>query len=90
MRDHVGDDFFGVHVDHGRADRNADDRVFALLAGHLPAHAVLAALRPEHALMAKIDQRVQPFTGEQPHASAIATVHAVSGGRATLGRCRGR
>ena len=41
----VADDFVGGDVDHFGADRHVDGDVFAGLAVHLPAHAVLAALR---------------------------------------------
>lgn len=74
---HVADDFICLHVHHHGTDRHHDDAVFATLAISLPAHAVLAALRLERALMAEIDQRVDVFVGHDPDAAAVAAVTAI-------------
>ena len=60
----------GFHVHDNGADRHANGGIAACLAGHLPAHAVLAALGAKLALVAKIDQGVQAFVGDQPDAAA--------------------
>src|SRR6185312_5277044 len=73
----VADHFLGIDVDHGRTDRYPDDLVFAALAGHLAAHAVLATLGAEAALMTKVDQRVEAFVGYQPHVATIAAMATV-------------
>ncbi len=77
MLGQVADDFIGGHVDDHGADRHGDDHVFATLAIGLAAHAVLAALRLEDAVMAEVDQGVQVFVGADPHAAARTAVAAV-------------
>ena len=59
----VADDLVSGDVDDLGADGHADDDVLARLAVHLPAHAVLAALRAELALVAEVDQRVEVLVG---------------------------
>src|SRR5690606_35540871 len=73
----VADLLVGRGIDHHGADRHADDQVLALAAGHLPAHAVLAAACAEYALVAEIDQRVEPLVGQHPDAAAGTAVAAV-------------
>src|SRR6185437_12817542 len=77
MRGEVADQFVGIEVEHGRADRHADHRVLAAAAVHVAAHAILAALRLELTLVAEVDQRVQAFVRDQPHAAAFAAVATV-------------
>jgi hypothetical protein len=62
--------------DHG-ADRHADLDVLALLAVHLPTHAVFAALGAELALVAEVDQGVEVLVGHQPHRAAITAIAAI-------------
>jgi hypothetical protein len=73
----VADDLVGGDVHHLGADRHADHHVLAGLAVHLAAHAVLAALGAELALVAEVDQRVEVLVGHQPDAAAVAAVAAV-------------
>src|SRR5690606_38513876 len=73
----VADHLVGVEVAHHGAGGHGDDHVLAPLAVHLPAHAVLAALGPEHLLVAEIDQGVEVLVGHQPDAAAVATVAAI-------------
>lgn len=73
----VADDFIGLHVHHHGADRHHDDAVFAALAVGLTAHAILATLRLEGALMAEVDQRVDVLVGHDPHASATAAIATI-------------
>ena len=73
----VADDFVGGDVDDLGADRHPDDHVFAGLAVHLPAHAVLAALGAELALVPEVDQGVEVLVGFQSDAAAIAAVAAI-------------
>src|SRR5690606_15934867 len=73
----VADGLVGVDAgDHG-ADRHADHHVLATLAIHLPAHAILAALGAEDALVAEVDQGVEVLVGLQPYAAAGTAVAAV-------------
>jgi len=77
MRGQIADHFVGADVhDHG-ADRHGDDQVFPTLAIGLAAHAILAALRLEDAVMAEIDQGVEVLVGADPHAAAITAVATV-------------
>src|SRR5262249_30662892 len=76
VADQVADDFLGIDVDDGRADRNTNDGVLTLLAGHLPAHPVLAALGGERALVAKGAGGVQASGGDEPDTAAVAAVAA--------------
>lgn len=73
----VADHFVGLHIDHHGTDRHHDDAVFAALAVGLAAHAVLAALRLEGALMAEIDQRVDVLVGHDPDATARTAIAAI-------------
>ena len=73
----VADDLVGGDVDDLGADRHADGHVLAGLAVHLPAHAVLAALGAELALVAEVDQGVEVLVGLDPDAAAVAAVAAV-------------
>ena len=73
----VADDLVGFDVVHDGADRHRDGDVLSALAVHLPAHAVLAALRAELLLVAEVDQRVEVLVGLQPDVAAVATVAAV-------------
>ncbi len=73
----IADLLVGRRVDDDRADRHAHDEILAALAGHLPAHAVLAALGAEFPLVAEIDQRVDALVGDQPDAAAGTAVTAV-------------
>src|SRR5690606_26731206 len=73
----VADHLVGVDVDHHRAYRDGDDLVLAALAVHLAAHAVLAALGLELALVAEVDQGVEVLVGQQPDVAALAAVAAV-------------
>ncbi|KAG1364579.1 hypothetical protein G6F61_013821 [Rhizopus arrhizus] len=73
----VADDFIGGDVDDHGADRHGDGQVFTALAIGLAAHAVLAALRLEDAVMAEVDQGVQVFVGADVHAAARTAVAAV-------------
>ena len=73
----VADDLVGADVGDDRADRHGDDQVLPGLAIHLPAHAVLAALGAELALVAEVDQGVEVLVGLQPDAAAVAAVAAV-------------
>src|SRR6185437_7374636 len=77
MRGQVADQLVGIDIVHGRADRHADHGVLAAATVHVAAHAILAALRLELALVAEVDQRVQAFVRDQPHAAAFAAVTAV-------------
>lgn len=77
MRDQVADDLVGLDIDHHGADRHGDGQVLAGLAVHLPAHAVLAALRTERALVAEVDQGIEILVGDQPHTAAIAAVATI-------------
>src|SRR5690606_17411043 len=73
----VADDLVGLDIgDHG-ADRHDDDQLVAALAVHLPAHAVLAALRLEAALVTEVDQGVEVLVGLQPDTAAAAAVTTV-------------
>src|SRR5690606_17453112 len=73
----VADHFVGVDIDHHRADGNADANILAVAAGHLPAHAVLSALRAEATLMAEVDEGGEAFVSHQPDAAAVATIAAI-------------
>src|SRR5690606_17553501 len=73
----VTDDLVGLDVDHLGADRHPDHHVLAGLAEHLPAHAVLTALRGVVALVAEVDQGVEVLVGDQPDAAAVAAVATV-------------
>ena len=73
----VADDLVGLDVDDLGADGYADGDVLAGLAEGLAAHAVLAALGAELALVAEVDQRVEVLVRLQPHAAAIAAVAAI-------------
>src|SRR6185312_7926234 len=77
MRGQVADDLIGIDVDDSRADRHPDRGVLTAAAIHVAAHAVLATLCLELALVAEVDQRVQAFVGDQPHAATLAAVAAV-------------
>ena len=77
MAGEVADHLVGVDVDHDRADRDGNHPVLAALAVHLAAHAVLAALRLELALVAEVDQGVEVFVGLDPDVAAVAAVAAV-------------
>lgn len=77
MGSQVTDLLVGVDVDHHSADRHGNHLVLATLAVHLPAHAVLAALRLEAALMTEVNQGVQVFIGHQPDTAAIAAITTV-------------
>ena len=73
----VADEFFGGDIGDRGAHRHADQGVFASLAEHLPAPAVLATLRLEAALVAEVDQGVDVLIGNQPDAAAIAAVATI-------------
>src|SRR5690348_5086555 len=77
MRGQVADQLIGIQIDHRGADRHADVLVLAATAVHVAAHAVLAALRLEAALVTEIHQRVQAFVRDEPYAAAVATVATV-------------
>ena len=79
---HVADDLVGVDVDDHGTHRHDDGHVVAALAVFLLAHAALALLGLEAALVAEVDQGVEVLVGLQPDAAAIAAVAAV---RAALG-----
>ena len=77
MGDQVADHLIGADIDDGGAGRDADDQVIAALAVALLAHAVLAALGLEAALMAEVDQGTDVLVGLDPHIAAIAAVAAI-------------
>ena len=67
----------GFHTRYHGADRHADDRVIAGLAGHLATHAVFATQGTKTAHVAKIDERIQAFIGDQPDTATIGTIAAI-------------
>ena len=73
----VADLLVGRGIDHDRTDRHADECVLAALAGHLAAHAVLAALRAVDTLVAEVDQGIDALVGNQPDAAAAAAIASV-------------
>src|SRR5690606_18835352 len=70
-------DFVGVDVDDHGADGHDDGHVVAALAVLLLAHAALALLGLETALVAEVDQGVEVLVGLQPDAAAVAAVTTV-------------
>ena len=71
MPGQVADDFIGAHVGDCGADRHGDHQVIATRAIALLAHAVLATLGTELALVAEIDQRAQVFVGHDPDTACL-------------------
>ena len=77
MLGEVANDFIGAHVGDGGAHRHGDHQVVAALAIALLAHAVLATLGAELALVAEVDQRAQVLVGHDPDTAAASPVTAV-------------
>src|SRR6185312_3086723 len=77
MRGQVADDLSGIDVDDSRADRHPDRGVLTAAARDVAAHAALATLRLELALVADVPPRVHAFLDHQPHAAPPAAVAAV-------------
>lgn len=79
--DQVTDHFLSGSVNHGSADRHAQEQVFTLLAGAVGAAAIGAALGFVVTGVAVVDQGVQVFVGDHVHRAAVTAVTAV---RATV------
>jgi len=75
--DQVTDHFLGRGVDHGGADRHAQEQVLALLAGAIGAATVLAALGLVVAGIAIVDEGVEVLVGHHVHRAAVTAVAAV-------------
>ncbi|MNH12999.1 hypothetical protein D3C79_725570 [compost metagenome] len=85
LRDHqllaggnqVTDHFLRGSIDHGGADRHAQEQVFTLLTGAVGATAVGATLGFMVTGVAVVDQGVQVFVGNHVHRATVTAVTAV-------------
>jgi len=77
VRGQITNDFIGIDVVHHRPDRHLDEDILSALAVFLLAHAVLAALGAELALVAEINQGIEVFICGEPHAAAITAIAAI-------------
>jgi hypothetical protein len=75
VRDQVADDFIGIDIDHGRADRHANHRILSFLAGHLQP----MPFSPRCAGMRWWRKSISVFgpSSATSHPAAIAAVSAV-------------
>ncbi|MNO66648.1 hypothetical protein D3C76_574430 [compost metagenome] len=73
----VADHFLGRGVDHGGANRHAQEQVFTFLAGAVGAAAVGATLGLVVTGVAIVDQGVEVFVGDHVHRTTVATVTTV-------------
>ena len=73
----IGDERLAVLGEHLRAGRHPENRVGALVAGAVLAHAVHAGLGLEVLLVAIVDERIEAVDALHPHVTAAAAVAAV-------------
>ncbi|MCY1184899.1 hypothetical protein D9M73_256300 [compost metagenome] len=73
----VTDHFLGRGIDHGSADRHAQEQVVAFLAGAVGAATVGATLGLVVTGVAVVDQGVQVFVGDHVHRATVTAVTAV-------------